>query len=263
MIKNIIFLLCVCCLCVNYALADDLSEYKAVILDGDVIYLSSTDLSIVKIENSKNGTIANCKIANFIPDDARQGVGLLILTSDKKAIIFYSSSRYMIVDELRKCKDGNVELYKSPDPKKYTLVDINFKRKLYLSLLNSNINIYQAIIAHFGSDENLIKAPGFAGFDDNLDAQGFPLPFHGQSVISPDGKYVAPVGISAQCRDNNIPDYLQSFPGVWDIEKKKRVTFKSKLDDLDQLANEQEINDKCNDLFFGKKTLKELQGKLK
>lgn len=122
-------------------------------------------------------------------------------------------------------------------------------------------NEYNAIIAHFGNSKNLIKAPGF--FDTNKDEEGFLFSEYGvQSVISSDGKFVAPAGTDGQCYDIKTPFYGRNFPGVWDIEKKKKIIFKAELDDSGRLINEKEINKKCNELFSGDATFEELGGQL-
>ncbi|WP_337264496.1 MULTISPECIES: hypothetical protein [unclassified Serratia (in: enterobacteria)] len=265
MIKSILYSLCLGLLQMSPAHADDIEQYKKVTLDGETIYLTSPDLSVVTIVNDKQKKFSNCKIANFIPDDARQGVGMLILTNDKKAIIFYSSSRYMIVDDLKKCVNGKVILHGSPNPEsQYNMVvDINFNKRLYLSLsvFDVRTNEYEAIISHFGSSKNLIKAPGF--FQLGKKGKGFFQPELGQPVISIDGKYVAPSGTDGQCFKVNAPFYGDNFPGVWDIDKRKKVMFKPVMSDSGRLVNQDEMDKKCDDLFKGKATLKELGGELK
>ncbi|TDB47889.1 hypothetical protein C5468_17515 [Photorhabdus luminescens subsp. mexicana] len=179
-----------------------------------------------------------------------------LFTTDKRAIIFYSSNRYLLTNELMQCKNGKVKLYESPHPDIAMLQDINFEKKLYLSLGLVNKDSWAAIIANFGSDENLIVGPGFFDKDSNNLEEGFAIFDKGYGRISPDGKYVSPNGL--YCEDN----YTSSTPGVWDIENKKRVTFPYEWGDLGRITNLDEISEKCKKLFYGEATLEELRGNL-
>lgn len=116
---------------------DNIDKYKKVILDEKIIYLTSEDLNVVTTVSEKQNSIINCKIANFTKSDVNNGNGIILLSSDKKAIIFRSSKRYIMMSELDKCKDGKIILHESPDTEsQYNMVmDIDFdKNYIYPSL---------------------------------------------------------------------------------------------------------------------------------
>ncbi|MBG0521081.1 hypothetical protein IOR24_03770 [Enterobacter cloacae] len=64
--------------------------------------------------------------------------------------------------------------------------------------------------------------------------------------LSSNGKYVAP---------NDLDCSADSFPGVWDVEKKMKVVFP--LDKDDSVVESQ-----CQELFIGSKSMNELGGTL-
>ncbi len=144
-----------------------------------------------------------------------------------------------------------MSLYKSPNPngELETVVDMNFDHELYLaiSLEDVIVSSYRAIIAKFGSTENIIRAKGFYDGKENAkDVFRMSGVFY-QSKISKDGNYVSPHYLDCS---------VNSFPGVWDIGKKKKVVFSAK-------ENEDDVIDKkCELLFTGRSTLEELGGVL-
>lgn len=238
-------------------------EDKVTKIDDNRIYLDPNNLSTVVFENRFSGKQRTCHIENWTNKDTDNGGGLVRATTDKKAVIFYSSNRYLLVDELRACRKGQVKLYDSPSPGRDAemLQDMNFDKELYLALTSEDKKNWTAVIAHFNSDENLITAPGFFDKTGKKTEGRFSLYENmGQGMISPNGKYVAPNG----------PSCLEKYPGsdivsgVWDIAKKKRVTFPVELsEDGQRVANENDINEKCVKLLLGKATLEELGGQLK
>ncbi|QUG77881.1 hypothetical protein GKQ23_08605 [Erwinia sp. E602] len=104
---------------------------------------------------------------------------------------------------------------------------------------------YTAIVSNFGSNKNLLSGPGFfSGKNSDIPFGVGDNQYGGK--ISLDGKYVSPVYLSC---------FVDSFPGLWDIRKNKRVVFDASLGD-------DEIKNRCQKLFDGKATLEELGGKL-
>ncbi|MCT8354433.1 MULTISPECIES: hypothetical protein [Photorhabdus] len=238
-----------------YAIAND---EHVVNIDDSKIYLDKNNFSTVIIENSTSDKFNTCNIENWKNDDTDNGDGMIRSTTDKRAIIFYSSNRYLLINELKECKNGQVKLYKSPDPDNNMLQDINFNKQLYLSLGIEDKDSWSATISYFGSNENLIKAPGF--YDKNRHdsiGEGFSIGGNGYGKISPNGQYVAPNGLG--CDDG---EYGEIMPGVWDIGKKKWITFPRRWDDLGRVINSDEVYEKCKKLFYGEATLEKLGGKL-
>ncbi|OCQ52598.1 hypothetical protein Ppb6_02211 [Photorhabdus australis subsp. thailandensis] len=225
-------------------------------IDGLKIYLDKNNLSTVIVENDMSGKRNKCNIENWRKYDTDNGDGIIRGTTDKRAIIFYSSSRYLLINELIQCKNGQVKLYDSPHPDIAMLQDINFEKHLYLSLGLVDKDSWAATIANFGSDESLIIGPGFFDKSSNSLEEGFAIFDGGYGKISPDGKYVSPNGLYCE------GDYTSSTPGVWNIEKRKRVTFPYEWGDLGRIMNLDEISEKCRKLFYGEATLEELGGKL-
>ncbi|WP_072023303.1 hypothetical protein [Photorhabdus australis] len=238
-----------------YAFAND--DY-VVNVDNLKVFLNKKNFSTVIVENSISGEFNTCNIVNWKNDDTDNGNGMIRNTTDKKAIIFYSSNRYLLVDELKECKNGQIKLYKSPDPENNMLQDINFNKRLYLSLGIEDRDSWSATISYFGSNDNFIKAPGF--YDKNRSesiGEGFSIGGNGNGKISPNGQYVAPNGLG--CEDG---EYGEVMPGVWDIRKKKWITFPRRWNDFGEVINSDEIYEKCRKLFYGEATLEELGGKL-
>ncbi|WP_434525474.1 hypothetical protein [Photorhabdus asymbiotica] len=225
-------------------------------IDNLKIFLNKNNFSTVIVENSMSGEFNTCNIENWKKEDTDNGDGIIRSTTDKKAIIFYSSNRYLLTNELIQCKNGKIKLYESPHPDIAMLQDINFEKKLYLSLGLVNKDSWAAIIANFDSDKNLIVGPGFFDKDSHNLEEGFTISDKGYGRISLDGKYVSPNGL--YCEDN----YTSSTPGVWDIENKKRITFPYEWGDLGRITNLDEISEKCKKLFYGEATLEELGGTL-
>jgi hypothetical protein len=245
MIKDV--LLCCFFLTIYIGQVFALDNSKQVILNERVVYISEVESSIITMRKGVS-IYEKCKITNLQKKDTENGNGIINLTSDKKAIIFYSSGRYLLADEIIKCRNGNVTIRDSPDPKSavHMLQDVNFENEIYLSLSLEDKGLWSAIIAKFNSDKNLLSGNGFFNNSEAI-GYGFEIFGLGSGSISVDGKYAAPNGWG--CSKDDVP-------GVWDIQQKEKVVFLSE----DDKSNE--INNKCLRLFNGDATLKELDGEL-
>lgn len=213
---------------------------KKITFNENIISLSETKDRSILIQNKNSGEINQCTLNDLSEKENKDDAELINITSDKKAIIFYSSGRYIKTESLINCTVHGIDLHESPDPLGIMVQDINFSKKIYLSYRSEDINNWTALVAKFGSEKNLIKAKFF--FDPkshNID-EGFKLYALGMGRISPDGKYVAPTG--PDCEDG---ESMTDFPGVWDIEKKKRIVFKEMIDHNGNTINSNEVLKKC------------------
>lgn len=237
------FWLCIFLPVISYAHVSNV-----VIYNGYKINIDKQNPSLIKVVNELNGNISFCKINNR-NTNYNTGMGVISLTSDDLAILVYSTNKYLIPDEIVSCNDEGVELHEIPNPPNpsLTIIDINFKKRLFLSLSleDARERSYTAIISLFGSDKNLITGPSF------YNANSYNYPFNTGTnryvgKISRNGKYVSPYDLDCS---------VDAFPGVWDIKNNKKVVFATKYSGV-------EINNKCQKLFMGEETLQELDGKL-
>lgn len=224
-----------------------LDNKKIITINNDKWFLSGDKLESITIENS-NGIKKDCLIKNVTTKDIKNGGGVINVTSDNKAVIFYSSNRFLFVNEAKKCIGGTVLLHESPDPNADVNIvqDINFNNSLYLSLSLEDKDSWSAIIAKFNTENSLIKESGFLK-NNNALGDGFQITGLGQGKISLNGEYVAPNGVGCTA---------DSYPGVWDIKLKKKVIIQSPDSSMD------EIDKKCEDLFNGVSSLNNIGGEL-
>ncbi|EMR5620941.1 hypothetical protein WJW69_004166 [Salmonella enterica] len=203
------------------------------------IAVNSSDLSMSVISNGEEKT---CRVTNANSSDINNGGGIIHLTTDKKGILFYSSNRYLMVSDIIACGDAGATLKTSPDLEGWMLKDINFDKELYLSIGTIDESNSVAKISHLNEKNSLIR---YEEFDPSIGAMASADDYLGSISLS--GKYVAPFGL-----DCNEHDYA----GVWNIKEKKKVIFPSESNSDDEIA------DKCQKLFEGKASLKDLGGKL-
>ncbi len=145
------------------------------------------------------------------------------IPSYDQSAVMVSARGYVKRDDLESCRhDVPVHVYTIPDHVGF-LSDINLSKHIYVALdfVSTRPFLYLATVAHIGSAKNLVSLDGayiskrplaqlqMHAFDARGEA--------GTSVISPDGRYVAPDGI-VSCTDD-------AFPGVWDVERNKRVVL--------------------------------------
>lgn len=227
--------------------------YNTIKVDGYIIGLNKNNQGVVDVYNEASKVYASCKIQNW-NGKYYLGGGLLSLTSDKVGVIVAGSNMLLKTKDLEGCNNKSVILYiiDYVDRELSTLVDVNFDRKLILALvpIDAQAGAHQAIISSFDGEKNIISGKGFWDpqvKDVNVSDDTFPVTddfYIGK--ISVTGMYVAP---------NDLDCSVDSFPGVWDINKKMKVVFPDDKDDT-------VVSSKCRQLFSGDKTLDELGGKL-
>ena len=198
----------------GYCIADDAHEievkpYKISIRgDGRAILLV----------DSKDGRQVECAVKGI------KGNGIvsnLILNSQKDAIIV-SDTDFVLVGDIIACKNGSVKAISIPDKVDGFLADVNLRAGIYLALGVQSFppRLYLATVAKFGSSKNLVKLPGSTL--GGTDKTAFTYDEQRPGRISSDGRYVAPSGV-IECDED-------SYPGVWDIEKKVRVVIRTSGD---------------------------------
>lgn len=139
---------------------------------------------------------------------------------DGDAVII-SDRGYIKRADLYRCAESVIPVMKIPNGVGF-LSDINLKNDIYISLdfvIDRPLR-YLATVAKLRSRNNLVTINGAYEIGvpmkelrkHSFETSGGP----GASIISIDGKYVAPDGV-IDCSDS-------AFPGVWDIVKNTRVT---------------------------------------
>ncbi|WP_336225859.1 hypothetical protein [Erwinia aphidicola] len=224
-------------------------ETNNVIRYGDfTMYMDRKDSSVIHIVNDNGSSDVACKINNK-ESKRNSGGGIIAITNDEKGVLVYPTNKYLSTAELMKCNSDGVGLHKIPqsDDWRDTIIDINFDKKLVLLMVLEDVRrlTFTSILSSFDSNKNLLSGPGF------FSGKKSDIPFDiGNSwyvgKISLDGKYAAP---------SDLDCAVDSFPGLWDIQKNKKVVFDKSLGD-------DEINNRCQKLFDGQATLEELGGKL-
>lgn len=227
--------------------------YNTVKVDNYVIGLNKNKHGVIDVYNTETKITNSCKIENW-DDFFLHGAGILSLTSDNIGVLVASSNGFLKAEELEDCNNQSVKLYdvQYTDRAISTLIDINFEREIILALvaIDAQSGAHQAIVSKFNGKKNILSGKGF--WDPhlkNIDMSDDTFPvtddlYYGK--ISPDGRYIAP---------NDLDCSIDSFPGVWDIDKKKQVVFESNVNGLS-------IDEKCSLLFSGKKNFVELGGRL-
>ncbi|WP_157651078.1 hypothetical protein [Burkholderia ubonensis] len=145
-----------------------------------------------------------------------------VASYDRSAVIV-SEQGYVKKNDLDNCQPGiPVRVHFIPDRVGF-LSDINLRKNIYVALdfVNTRPFLYLATVAHVGSSKNIVMLNGayISGKPlSQLRMHAFNASGEaGASLISPDGRYVAPDGV-VSCTDD-------AFPGVWDIEKNKKVVL--------------------------------------
>ncbi|MDN2485278.1 hypothetical protein MML63_06475 [Kosakonia sacchari] len=226
--------------------------YNTIDTDGIGIHFDKDKAGTVNVHDDKLNTDYSCKIENW-NNSLLSGAGGISLTSDHAGVLIASGNKYLDVKELIGCKGQTIRIHSISyfNDAISSIIDVNFEKKLVLALvvIDAHFRSYQAIVSRFNENENLLSGNGFwSNFPSESDENSLFYP--GGSIylgkISINGKYVAP---------NDLDCTVNSFPGVWDIERKMKVAF---LEDKDNAV----IDRKCKELFSGEKTLNELGGKL-
>ncbi|POD89245.1 hypothetical protein BV924_22955 [Pectobacterium odoriferum] len=226
--------------------------YNTVKVGRYVIGLSKNEHGVVDIYNADTKITSSCKIGNW-EESFLKGAGELSLTSDNESVLVAFTNKFFKIKELENCINKPVKLrdVQYADRAISRIIDINFEKKLILALvvIDTQSMAHQAIVSEFNGKKSILSGKGF--WDPtlkNVDVsdETFPVDYNDyyQGKISVNGKYVAP---------NDLDCSVDSFPGVWDIEKKMKVSFPEDKDDA-------VIDRKCKELFSGDKTLNELGG---
>ncbi|WNK38647.1 hypothetical protein [Pantoea agglomerans] len=225
--------------------------YNTIEVDGVSVNFDKNKAGSVSIHDKKSNAYYSCKIDNW-NDSLLSGAGGISLTSDQVGVLIASGTKYLYVNDIINCKGKPISIHSIPyfNEEIASIIDVNFEKKLVLALVvvDAHLRSYQAIVSRFNGTKNLLSGKGFWSDSKNEpDDDSFFYP--GDTIyigkISINGKYVAP---------NDLGCTVDSFPGVWDIEKKMKISF---LEDKDDAV----IDRKCKELFSGEKTLNELGGK--
>lgn len=162
-----------------------------------------------------DGKNKNCKLNGE--------VSRAILSFDRTVLIV-SENGYLKVTDLQNCDENIKILIKFIPRRTGTLVDFNSLTKTYISLIFVAVQplSYVAYIGKLGLDKNLVTLPGTFGINKKIrkvQQEAFPYSddFAYRPKISPNGRYATP--------DGDVDCSPQSYPGVWDIEKNKKVIF--------------------------------------
>ncbi|MBB6116599.1 hypothetical protein F4826_003541 [Rahnella inusitata] len=222
--------------------------YNQVKVDKNNFFLDKINHDVMHITN--NDKKHTCLIENW-ESKFSQGAGVISRTTDGKAIVLANTDSYLYVNELVNCQNNKVLLHKVPVPFSIPLgvvVDMNFDKKIYLLMILEDVQsrTYTALVSNFNTKKNIISADGFFS-ESSYSENGFNLGNEYSGRISLDGRYIYPESLGCS---------IDSFPGVWDIINKGRVIFRSSKN------SDADIKSKCQILFSGKASLKELGGEL-
>lgn len=223
---------------------------------------------------------SNKKIKECYPGNYNESLddGVSFLTSDHEAVVFQSSGRFILTDDvINKCdskSNKDVEIY--PSVNIGMIADMNFKEKIvliYHYFPKKNVpdrGVYSAEVSRFVKSDYtssislkevdpknvkyiLSGKYFFSGNYSNAVLNGYAGVFDFTSgVVSPDAKYVDPFGLG--CDINEVDD---GRPGVYEMTTGKRVIF-----DAQEKITTEDIGNKCRKLLDGVATLQELGGRL-
>jgi hypothetical protein len=138
-----------------------------------------------------------------------------------KSAVMVSETDYVIKRDLLHCQAGHAVRVFSIPSNVGVLSDINISKRVYVALdfVSMQPITYLATVARIGSSRNLVSINGAYIAGKKLgDLKGFAFGSSGDagaSIISPDGRYVAPDG-QMDCTED-------AYPGVWDIQRNRRV----------------------------------------
>lgn len=161
-----------------------------------------------------------------------------VILSFNRSTLIVSENGYVKTKELQNCDAQREISVKFIPEKNGLLVDFNSQASIYISLIFVAVQplSYVAYIGKLGANKNLVSLPG--AFDTRkqigrMQQEAFvysdELIF--RPKISVSGRYVTP--------DGDVDCSLESFPGVWDIYKDKKVIISQK----------QSLTTECDALF--------------
>jgi hypothetical protein len=139
---------------------------------------------------------------------------------DKSAIMI-SERGYIEKNKLDACAHGQLVHVSSIPEGVGILSDINVSKNIYVALDFVSVQpmMYLATVARIGTNKNLVSMKGayVPGKKARRSAENafVSVGGAGSSIISPDGRYVAPNG-QIRCGRG-------AYPGVWDVVENKKV----------------------------------------
>lgn len=197
--------------------------------NGQWIYAKGSRSNEIEVSNI-NGERKICEL--------NTEVTRIILSFDQKTLIF-SENGYLRVEDLLACKIKQVPVNLIPE-KTGLLVDFNLNTGIYIALIfvSTQPLSYVAYIGKKGTSKNLVDLPGAYRTGKKIEKMQQEAFIYSDDLtyrpkISISGKYAAPDG-EANCSP-------QSYPGVWNIEKNRKVIFRtatSSFADCESLFNE-------------------------
>jgi hypothetical protein len=138
-----------------------------------------------------------------------------------KSAVMVSEMDYVLKQDLLRCQTGHAVRVFSIPSNVGVLSDINVSKGIYVALdfVSTQPITYLATVARVGSSRNLVSINGaYVAGRKLADIKKFAFGSSGgagTSIISPDGRYVAPDG-QMDCTEG-------AYPGVWDIQRNRRV----------------------------------------
>ena len=177
------------------------------------IYKKTNNPREIEIKDNRQ-LILNCRLDTEIER---------AMLSFDEATLIISENAYLKTIDLQKCDRAKPTVYFTPEDNGM-LVDLNLKTNIYISLLfvATRPMSYVAYIGKIGNRKNLVNLPGSYSERKNIakmqqEAFNYSDEFLFRPKISSNGRYVDPAG--------DLDCSPQSHPGVWDIEKNKKVIF--------------------------------------
>ncbi|QRR15830.1 hypothetical protein GJG85_20750 [Burkholderia sp. MS389] len=143
------------------------------------------------------------------------------IESFDKSAVMLSETTYVDKRQLDRCQTGIAVHVLSIPPRVGVLSDINISKGIYVALDFVDVQpfSYLATVARVGTSKNIVSLKGAYVAGKKLsELRGTAFNSGGEagaSIISPDGRYVAPTG-EMDCSET-------SYPGVWDIKNNRRV----------------------------------------
>lgn len=138
-----------------------------------------------------------------------------------KSAVMVSETGYVLRQDLLHCQGEHAIHVFSIPSNVGVLSDINISKGIYVALdfISTQPMAYLATVARVGSSRNIVSIDGAYLAGKKLrDLQKFGFGSSGDagtSIISPDGRFVAP--------DGQIDCAEDAYPGVWDIRRNRRV----------------------------------------
>jgi hypothetical protein len=192
--------------------------------------VSNDQLSINVVKNNISWSCKPKPISGSSPK-----ISTFQLNYEESALIL-TDIDYVLIEDLLKCKDtGYLNVSHIPREAGF-LVDINLKHGIFIGIdaVSARPSTYAAIVAKLDSNRLLVDLPGAYSPRKSIKAlqkNAFTYNETEPARISLDGRYVSVSG-SPNCGGQ---------PGVWDLKKRKPVTFPH--------ASDAERQNQCEALF--------------